>query len=166
MSRLVVYALILGIVLPIQLSEASTGQKLSLEQLAEQADAIVRGRVEETKTRQSSDGAFANTRIVVSVEEQFKGDKISSLTIRLPVGSIGDLVQGAPGTPEFAQGDTVIVFLQRERQQGTYRLVGGKQGKFTAKSEPGSDVKIIEDAARRVESYDRFLDRLSKALKR
>jgi hypothetical protein len=150
------------------LSEAarasSIAQKLTFEELATQADVIVRGRVTESKTSASADGSFLTIRIAVSVEEQFKGQKVSSVTLTLPGGSVGNVVQGSAGTPEFTLGEEVFLFLHRRRNQD-YRLVGGKQGKFTARPEPGSNQKVVEDLAHRTESYDSFVDRLTKALK-
>jgi hypothetical protein len=143
---------------------SSTVQKLTFEELARQADVIVRGRVAESKTIPSSDGTFLTTRIAVSVEEQFKGQKVSSVTLTLPGGSVGNVVQGSPGTPDFSPGEEVFLLLHRRRNQD-YHLVGGKQGKFNARPEPGSNQKIVEGLAHRTESYDSFVDRLAKALK-
>ena len=150
------------------LSEAawasSTARKLAFEELARQANVIVRGRVAESKTIPSSDGSFLTTRIVVSVDEQFKGQKVTSVTLTLAGGSVGNVAQGSPGAPEFSLGEEVFLFLRRRRNQD-YTLVGGKQGKFTARAEPGSDQKIVEGLAHQTESYAGFVDRLAKALK-
>src|SRR5687767_16027509 len=102
--RAITNALLLLLLFMIQGAFVSTAQKLSLEELVRQAEIIIRGRVAESKTTASSDASFLTTRIAVSVEEQFKGRKISSVTLTLPVGSMGDVAQGAPGTPEFALG--------------------------------------------------------------
>jgi len=144
---------------------AGTVQKLSLEQLATQAEVIVRGRVAEIKTRPSRDGGFARTRVFVSVEEQFKGDKVAALVIDLPVGSVGDVVQGSPGTPDFSAEEEVVLFLRRRRKDEIFRVVGGKQGKFTVRSDPVGNRKLVEDLSRRTESYDDFVARLAKSLK-
>ena len=150
------------------LSEAawasSTAQKLTFEELARQANVIVRGRVTDSKTAPSPDGSFLTTRITVSVDEQFKGPKVSSVTLTLAGGSVGNVAQGSPGTPEFSVGEEVFLFLRQRRNQD-YALVGGKQGKLTARSEPGGNHKIVEDLAHRTEGYDSFVNRLAKALK-
>ncbi|HME60914.1 MAG TPA: hypothetical protein VKH62_06650, partial [Candidatus Binatia bacterium] len=79
------------------LAEAGTVQELSFERLIAESDVIVRGRVEEIKTRQASDQRSVMTIVKVSVEMQFKGPIITSLTIEQPGGTIGDIVQGVPG---------------------------------------------------------------------
>jgi hypothetical protein len=73
------------------------------------------------------------------------------------------LTQGGPGLPEFASGENVIVFLKRQRS-GAHTVVGGKQGKFSAKTLPGSNQEIAEDFAHRTEALDSFLDRLTKMI--
>jgi hypothetical protein len=144
-------------------AQASTGQKLSFDRLADEADVIVRGKVEELKNRPASDRSSVSTVVRVAVEQQFKGDKVSAVTIEQPGGSLGDLVQGVPGLAEFSSGEDVILFLKR-RRGGSFSIVGGKQGKFTAKVQPGGN-DIVEDFARRTEALDSFLDRLARQVK-
>jgi hypothetical protein len=100
------------------------------------------------------------TIVTVSIERQFKGPKVSSVTIEQPGGSVGDIAQGVPGLPEFSSGEDVILFLKRQRE-GAFNIVGGKQGKFTAKTQPGSSEKVVEDFAHRTEALESFLDRLT-----
>jgi hypothetical protein len=143
---------------------ASTAERLSFDRLIGEADVIVKGRVEELKIRQAPDRRSATTVISLSVVSQFKGAKVSSITIEQPGGSMGELTQGVPGLPEFASGENVIVFLKRQRS-GAHTVAGGKQGKFSAKTLPGSNQEIAEDYAHRTEALDSFLDRLAKTVK-
>jgi hypothetical protein len=144
-------------------AQASTVQKLTFDRLIREADLIVRGQVEEVKTRQASDQRTASTIINVSVDKQFKGPKVSSINIEQPGGSLGDVTLGVAGLPEFSSGEDVILFLKRERE-GPYKVVGGKQGKFTARSQSGSN-KVVEDYAHRTEALDSFLDRLASKVR-
>ena len=144
--------------------EASTVQKLSFDRLIAEADLIVLGRVEELKSQQARDRRSMTTVVTVSIERQFKGPKVSSVTIEQPGGSMGDIAQGVPGLPEFSSGEDVVLFLKRQRG-GTFKVVGGKQGKFTAKTQPESNNWIVEDFARRTEGLDSFLDRLTSMVK-
>lgn len=163
--RFMPQALILSVVLAAAgLVRGSTVEKLSFDRLIDEADVIVKGRVEEVKTRQASDRRFVTTVVTVSVVSQFKGAEVSSITIDQPGGSMGDVVQGVPGLPEFSAGEDVIVFLKRQRS-GAYSIVGGKQGKFSAKTQPGSNQEVAEDYAHRTETLDSFLDRLVKMTK-
>jgi hypothetical protein len=145
--------------------QATTLQKLSFDRLIGEADLIIKGRVEDLKTRQLSDRRSITTIVTVSIERQFKGAKVSSVTIEQPGGSVGDIAQGVPGLPEFSSGEDVILFLKRQRG-GAFEIVGGKQGKFTAKTQPGSTEEVVEDFAHRTEALQSFLDRLTSMVKR
>jgi hypothetical protein len=163
--RFLPQALILSIALAAaSFVRASTAERLSFDRLIGEADVIVKGQVEELKTRQAPDRRSVTTVVSLSVVSQFKGAKVSSITIEQPGGSIGELTQGVPGLPEFASGENVIVFLKRQRS-GAHTVVGGKQGKFVAKTLPGSSQEIAEDFAYRTEALDSFLDRLAKTVK-
>jgi hypothetical protein len=144
--------------------QATTLQKLSFDRLIGEADLIIKGRVEELKTRQVSDRRSMTTIVTVSIERQFKGPKVSSVTIEQPGGAVGDIAQGVPGLPEFSPGENVILFLKRQRG-GAFNVVGGKQGKFTAKTQPGSREEVVEDLAHRTEALESFLDRLTSMIK-
>ena len=163
--RLLPQVLILSIALAAaSFAEASTVEKLSFDRLIGEADLIVKGRVEELKTHQAPNRRSATTWVAVSVASQFKGAKVSSVTIEQPGGSMGEVTQGVPGLPEFSSGENVIVFLKRQRS-GAFIVVGGRQGKFNAKTQPGSDQEIVEDFAHRTEALDSFLDRIGKMAK-
>jgi hypothetical protein len=144
--------------------DATTIQKLSFDWLIREADVIVRGRVENLKSQQAVAGRSIATVVAVSVEKQFKGSPVSSITIEQPGGSMGDIAQGVPGSPQFSPDEDVFLFLKR-KGRGTFEVIGGKQGKFTAKSEADSNNWIVEDFARRTEALDSFLDRLTSMVK-
>lgn len=145
-------------------AHAGTVQELSFEGLVGAADLIVKGRVEELNTKQKRDQRSITTIITVSVEQQFKGAKFSLVTIEQPGGSVGDIALGVPGQPEFSLGENVFLFLKRQRS-GRFSVVGGKQGKFTARTEPPSGNPIVENFARRTEALETFLERLTHLTK-
>jgi hypothetical protein len=144
--------------------QGTTLQKLSFDRLIAEADLIVRGRVDGLKSRQVPDRRSMITMAVISIETQFKGPKVSSVTIEQPGGSVGDIAQGVPGLPQFSAGEDVVLFLKRQGG-GTFQIVGGRQGKFTAKTKRESNSWVVEDFAHRTEDLDSFLDRLTSMLK-
>jgi hypothetical protein len=144
--------------------EATTVQKLSFDRLIREADVIVRGRIEKLKSQEAAGGGAITTVVTVSVEKQFKGAQVSSINIKQPGGSIGDIAQGVPGSPEFSSDEDVFLFLKR-KGRGTFEIVGEKQGKFTVKNQAGGNRWIVEDFARRTEDLETFLDRLTRMLK-
>jgi hypothetical protein len=140
-----------------------TVEKLSFDQLTRRADAIVRGKVDEVKTRQASQSSPMATVVKVVVEKQFKGPRLSWVTIEQPGGSRGDIALGVPGSAEFTAGEDVILFLER-RRGGTFAVVGGKQGKFSAVTQSDGHL-VVEDFVHRTEALDSFLSRLASKLK-
>jgi hypothetical protein len=163
LARIVIFLISSWLTVP-GFGQATTLQKLSFDRLIGEADLIIKGRVEELKARQVSDRRSMITIVTVSIERQFKGPQVSSVTIEQPGGSLGDIAQGVPGLPEFSSGEEVIVFLKRQRG-GAFNIVGGKQGKFTAKTQPGSREEVVEDFAHRTEALESFLDRLTSMIK-
>jgi len=154
----------LGLLTAAVVAHAGTLEKLSLEQLVAGADLIVKGRVQEVNSRQSRKQRSPLTAVTVSVEQQFKGSKSSVVTIEQPGGAAGDVALGVPGIPEFFTGEDVILFLKRQRDGG-FRVVGGKQGKFSARVEPSIGKPVVEDFAHRSEALDAFLERLANVAK-
>ena len=145
--------------------QADTVQKLSFDQLVSEADLIVRGRVETLKSRQASDRRPMTTVVTLAVQRQFKGPKVSSVTIEQAGGSQGDVTLSVPGSPEFTPGEDVILLLKRNRD-GASKIVGGRQGMFTVKTPLGVDKEVVEDFAHRTESVDSFLGRLTTTLQK
>ena len=143
--------------------QGTTLQKLSIDRLIGEADLIVRGRVEELKTRQAPDRRFITTIITLSVQTQFKGPEVSSITLEQPGGAMGDVAQRVPGLAEFSKGEDVVLFLKRQRGD-LFNTVNGKQGKFTIKTERETGKEIVEDFAHRAEALDDFLSRVKSMI--
>lgn len=154
----------LGVLTAAAAARADTLQKLSFEQLVAAADLIVKGRVQEVNSRPSRKPRATITAVTVSVEQQFKGSKSSVVTVAQSGGAAGDVALGVPGNPEFFTGEDVILFLKRQRDGG-FKVVGGKQGKFSARVEPSNGKATVEDFAHRSEALDTFLERLANLAK-
>ena len=144
---------------------ASSARKLSLDELARQADVIVKGRVQKLQTKTSSDRSTITTAVTLAVDEQWKGAPASSLSIEQPGGSSGGITQRVAGAAEFALDEKVIVFLKREGR-GHYVTVGGRQGKFTVKTDAQTGSDFVEDLSAKRWQPDEFLARLQEALSR
>lgn len=157
--RLIAVLILLGIAA--RPAQATTEQKLSPAELSAEADVIIHGRVEAITSRQASARRPISTIVEVSVERQFKGPKVSTVMIEQAGGSHGDVTLGVPGSAEFSSGENVILFM-KQRSRGVFNIVGGKQGKFTVRTAPGSAHEIVEDFAHRTEALDTFVARLQK----
>ena len=132
----------------------------SLDQLLHDAELIVRGTVEAVTPGPSREGV-RSTAVRVSVQEQWKGRRRSRLRLLLPRGTEGGIAQEVPGAPTFQIGEEVILFVVREAP-GQYRVVGGKQGKFSIKTDPRSGQRVVEDLTGTRFDLTPFLRRLSR----
>ena len=116
---------------------AATLEKLSVEQMAEKATLIVRGRI--TGCTGETRGAVIYTRCQMNVSERWKGVAGSHVTFLVPGGRAHGLVQTFTGTPSFAGGGEYVVFLWAGRS-GVNQIIGLSQGVFDLKLEGGQSV--------------------------
>jgi hypothetical protein len=88
------------------------------------------GRVQSTGAAWNAEGTRIQTRVIVAIEEQLKGDSgASSVLILVPGGEVGSIGQKVSGAPAFTVGERVFLFLQ-ENSHGVFRIVGLFQGKY------------------------------------
>jgi hypothetical protein len=99
--------------------------------LAQQAEAIVVGRVTNITSYLDPRTNQIFTRIALSVQEILKGDIFDpEITITQVGGTIADLQSWIEGSPEFTRGEKVLLFLSRN-PDGTPRVLHLYQGKFS-----------------------------------
>ena len=142
---------------------AQTTQKLSLQQLVKEADLIVKARVQDVSTQETPDRSNLTTVVVLAVEQQWKGPNVSTVIVRLPGGSAGEITQRVMGQPEFSLGEEVILFLKKQAD-GRYATVGAKQGKFTVTTDSQKGKKIVEDVTGMKQEQDDFIRHVRKIL--
>ena len=122
--------------------------EVPLEDMVRDADAIIHGVVERTGTQMlvSNDTLEPNTVSVIRVRSWLKGTGGEAVRIR----EIGGVWQGGglriDGTPRYAPGEEVIVFLERRPEDGSYRTYGMVQGKFVVMhGVPGVPASVQRD---------------------
>jgi hypothetical protein len=116
-------------------ASATTLVRADVPALTQIADSVVRGTVARISTRWSGDHMRILTDVEIRVQEVMKGQALRSLIVVNPGGVIGDLGQRVAGTPEFSEGEEVILFLEQRGEN--FILSGMAQGKF--KVERSSD---------------------------
>jgi hypothetical protein len=95
---------------------------------------IVHGRVVDVSSRLTGSRRTIESVVTVHVIESLKGAAAADTTVtfRVPNGQVGRYRRVLIGTPEFARGDEVVVFLQGQMpaiptlfglSQGVYRVV-------------------------------------------
>lgn len=108
---------------------ASTALVQSVEELARASDAVVRGVVERQESRRGADGHRIYTFVEVRTTAAWKGSPAAVVVVRVPGGAIGDEGQRALGAAAFADGEEVVLFLQRAGE--VHQVAGESQGKFS-----------------------------------
>ncbi len=108
---------------------AALARPVTVETLARESDAVVRGRVERRESRWSSDGMRIHTWVTVQVSAVWRGSAPARVVVLVPGGEVGDVGQWVDASPTFADAEEVVVFLNR-RPSGDYEVRGMRQGKF------------------------------------
>lgn len=101
-----------------------------IEDLAQAADVIVRGRVVETHSFWNADHTFIETDSVLQRLYTVHGFVPQRFSVRTPGGVLPqeNLGMAASESASFTVGDEVLVFLTR--QGGLYKVAGGGRGKY------------------------------------
>lgn len=108
----------------------STFVAMSQQEMVGHADAVVQGRVVGLESFWSASGRIIVTEAVVAVDEVVAGEAPAQVRVRTFGGQVGDVTVEAHGFPVFEQGERVILFLARERSDGSLRVVGYQQGHY------------------------------------
>jgi PKD repeat protein len=84
-------------------------------ELARSAPLIVRATVVSQSSRLEPVGGTRRpfTIVTLAALEKIKGDVPDTFSVRLPGGKVGDAISWVPGTPAFASGKEMILFLER-----------------------------------------------------
>ena len=116
---------------------AAVAPEVSVESLAREADAVVRGTVASARSRWAPDGRHIRTLVSLRRLSTWRGTPPADLVVEVPGGSVGDIAQAVSGAPSFETGEEVVVFL-RAAGAGRWRVLGLALGKFRV--EAGSAV--------------------------
>ena len=110
-------------------TQATTVERLSLEDLAARSQSIVQGVVRGSRAFWSPNGKLILTSTTLEVTESLKGQSARTVEVTTVGGKIGDTVLHVSGMPAFLPGESTIVFV--ERANGYLTVLGMSQGKFT-----------------------------------
>ncbi|MCI0588371.1 MAG: hypothetical protein L0323_16190 [Planctomycetes bacterium] len=124
---------------------ATTVQKLDVAGLTRLATNVVVGRVEGAEQATTPDGGLIVTSTSVTVAAHWKGTTDSaSLVVQTPGGRIGNFAMEVPGSPSLRQGDTVLLFLERN-PDGTFGVISLAQGSFRVIAGPRGTLFVERD---------------------
>ena len=112
-------------------TDATTVVPLSFEQLVNESQAVVYGRVAEVRAQWTADRRFIESVVTVEILRGMKGSAGESIAFTVPGGQVGRYLNVIPGAPSFAPGDLAVFFLTAQGPrlpvttgltQGIYRV--------------------------------------------
>jgi hypothetical protein len=124
---------------------ATTLARLSLDQLADGADAVARVRCVAVESRWENGSIWTVT--TAEVVETLKGNLPGEISVQLPGGRVGHLTAAVDGTPKFNPGDEAFLFLKRS-PAGEYTVAGWVEGTFRiSRDARTSAVTVTQDSS-------------------
>lgn len=126
--------------------DASTVQKLSIEDLAVRCEVALEARVTSKSSTLDAHGRIG-TDYALSVAHTFAGAHLAQRTIRLPGGVLADgrgLVLS--GLPELVVGEDAILFLSGENPRGERLPLGLAQGRLRVERTAEGARYVVLDA--------------------
>lgn len=125
---------------------ATSMLRADLPALSRESDAVVRGTVRRVQSRWAADGRRIVTDVEIEVAEALKGAPGRTVLVTQPGGRMGDIGQRVSGLASFAEGEEVVVFLQR-RGRDAFAVRGMAQGKFRVqRSADGKAVLAVPES--------------------
>jgi hypothetical protein len=132
-----------GVVLP---SQSTTLERMSLNQLARAADAVVRVRCVGSAARWKTGSIW--TFDDFELTERFQGNPPSRIRIRLPGGKVNGISARIEQVPEFRPGEEAVLFLEAAAG-GSYGVTAWAEGTFRIRktSVPGREFVTQDSSA-------------------
>jgi hypothetical protein len=111
---------------------ATIVKSLSLDEMVKSADVVVHGRVERRVASWNEERTRIYTVSEIRVEESLKGPARAGevLRVRQLGGEVDGIAQTIAGNAKLAEGEEVILFLDRDEEKGLHYVVGMAQGKY------------------------------------
>ena len=116
---------------------AITVKPLSFAELVDGSTAVVHGRVSEVRGQWTADRHGIDSLVTIDVIDYLKGSLGDHVTVRVPGGRAGGMVNVIPGAPTFAEGDQVVLFLKAEGPSIPV-VTGTTQGVYRVTTDPRS----------------------------
>ena len=140
--RLALFSALLLPALLAPAARASVVMPLGLDSLIDGSDRIALGRVESQVSRWTTDHSAIYTDVTVRVLQPLKGEVVAggTVTVRREGGVVGNIGMKVSGAARFAEGEEVLVFLERRGE--ALWTVGMAQGKMRVASVAGQRVAI------------------------
>ena len=146
-------------------AHATSLAELSVDQMTDAADSVVRGTVTEVWTELDA-GGHVWTKAAVAVQEAYKNGAPGDLVVEAPGGVYDGAVAEVALAPRYSVGEDVLLFVS-EKSPGRYGTVAMYAGKYTVRVNPtdGSEM-VVRFAVPYAQNYDaRFIPNPAPALR-
>src|SRR6185436_16037663 len=90
---------------------ATTVVPLSFEQLVNESQSVVYGRVSDVRAQWTADRRFIESVVTIEILRGIKGGARESIEFTVPGGQVGRYLNLIPGAPSFIRGDVAVFFL-------------------------------------------------------
>ena len=115
-----------------QVAQATTVQRLTLQDLTKKSAGIVMARVEDASSSWDAAHREIYSFYTLRVLEPVKGMKGQTIvTLRQAGGTVDNTASVVPGMPSFRRGEEVVVFLTQNDAAGYPWVMGLQQGKYS-----------------------------------
>jgi hypothetical protein len=127
--------------------QSATLERLSLDDMITKSTAIVRGTV--TGSHTTFQTPLIYTHYTIQVTERLKGAGASSVDVVVPGGTVNNVRQTFPGTPQLNTGDDFVFFLWTGKA-GLTQIIGLTQGLFSIPKSASTNPTATRAASREV----------------
>jgi hypothetical protein len=134
-------------------AEATTVEKLSLEEITRKSRKIVVARCISSESRWNEKHTLILTFSKFSVSEDLKGEPTGWVTVMTVGGTVDGITQTVAGTPQFAPDEEAVLFLEGTRSS-QWQPVGLSQGRFRILKESHTGQQEVVHDLSGLELYD------------
>lgn len=146
MSNVVRFNLFIFILIGINIPLLSQSIHTGLKSLSDNAEIILTGKVIEQKSEWNADRSRIFTKVIVSVEEYLKGSQNQSrVTITHPGGEVDEVGEIYSHVPRFYDNENVLLFLQKNKDNISYKVLEGEVGKISLNVDKSTGEKMTSD---------------------
>lgn len=150
-STMLLTAVIVSLVCAAGSTRATTLMPMSVAQMAQAAQEIVRAHCMANATHWDHGELWTFT--TFDVQENWRGTAAGRITVRLLGGRTAQVTSTVSGVPHFQPGEEVVLFLE-PASLGSYSIVSWQQGTFRIRRDDATGEERVTQDTAWLETYD------------
>lgn len=129
-----------------QIPSFSQNTSSRLKYLSKNADAIVTGKVIQTKSHWNENKSRIYTTATIEVEEYLKGESPNrKVEILFPGGEIDGVGELYTHVPTLNNNEEVLLFIKKQNEKAQFTILEGDLGKYSLRTDIRSGEKLTSD---------------------